>query len=241
MPKQLEKKALIALLEDDPDVTDIIRRTLNEFGFTTTTFLNATEFLREVGNAVPVLCIIDLNLPDADGLDVVDVIRREMSCGILILTSRISLAERVIGLERGADDYLLKPFDPRELVARVRSVLRRCQNEAGKKVRQTARFGDWTFNLWTNTLESSAGESHVLSVLEAETLYQFLNNPKRIISREKLSPYPDVGHLDRSIDVRISRLRSKLERDPHHPELIRTLYGEGYIFSADVTWMSDPD
>lgn len=108
---------LIALLEDDPHVTDIINRTLGDFGFRTVTFFNATDFWRDVGQHAPVLCIIDLNLPDADGIDVVDGIRGQMSCGILILTGRDSLSERVRGLECGADDYIVKPFEPRELVA----------------------------------------------------------------------------------------------------------------------------
>ncbi len=232
---------LIALLEDDPHVTDIINRTLGDFGFRTVTFFNATDFWRDVGQHAPVLCIIDLNLPDADGIDVVDGIRGQMSCGILILTGRDSLSERVRGLECGADDYIVKPFEPRELVARVRSILRRCQMDTAKRIRRMARFREWAFDVWTNTLESSSGERYVLSVLESETLRHFLHNPKRIVSREKLSSYPDVGHLDRTVDVRISRLRSKLERDPHHPDLIRTVYGVGYVLAAEVEWTSEAD
>jgi DNA-binding response OmpR family regulator len=231
--------ALVALLEDEPQVATIIQRTLTDFGFRTVVYPNANHFLSDIVRQRPALCIVDLNLPDADGIEVVEKVKNGMSCGILILTSRISLDERVQGLECGADDYITKPFDPRELVARVRSVLRRCQSAVVLKVRQVACFGDWTFNFWTNTLLSNSGIKHVLSVNESEVLIQFLSNPKRIIAREKLSPIPDSGHLDRTIDVRISRLRNTLEIDPHKPSLIQTIYGTGYIFTADVMWKTE--
>lgn len=228
--------ALVALLEDEPQVARIVQRTLTDFGFRTVVYATASHFMGNVARLGPAVCVVDLNLPDADGIDVIKKVRNGMSCGIVVLTSRIGLDDRVQGLECGADDYLVKPFDPRELVARVRSVLRRCRGEVAVKARQVACFGEWRFNFWTNSLVSKSGTKHLLSVKESETLAQFLSNPKRIIMRARLSFFPDSGHLDRTIDVRISRLRRKLEVDPHHPELIRTIYGTGYMFSADVSW-----
>lgn len=238
---KITESSLIAVLEDDPQVARIIDRALVEFGFRTKLYPNSVRFLNEVANLAPSLCVVDLYLPDMDGIEVIDRLRETYSCGILILTSRIGVDECVEGLEHGADDYVVKPFDTRELVARVRSVLRRCRVNLELKARRIACFGEWTFNIWTNSLSSASGQSHELSVQEAETLFQFLSNPKRVISRDKLSPIPDAGHFDRTIDVRISRLRGKLEANPHTPELIRTIYGLGYVFTADVTWKTELD
>ncbi|MDP3440495.1 MAG: winged helix-turn-helix domain-containing protein, partial [Azonexus sp.] len=132
-----------------------------------------------------------------------------------------------------------KPFEPRELVARVRSILRRRESAQNSPARQIAEFSGWRFNLSNNTLHAANGEEHQLSTSEAELLKVFVNNPNRILQREQLMGTRDVSPTDRSIDVRISRLRRKLEPDAACPALIKTVYGAGYLFLATVNWKNE--
>ena len=229
---------LIAIVEDDPDVARVIAQTLGDFGFRTQWCRSAGELLRRLRALAPELCIIDLGLPDMDGIEAMQRIRAQSPCGIMILTGRAHVSDRVMGLELGADDYMLKPFEPRELVARVRSILRRREN-VEQAPRQVAEFAGWRFNLGNNTLHAPKGDEHLLSTSEAELLQVFVSNPNRILARDKLMGGRDVAPTDRSIDVRISRLRRKLEPDPQGPTFIKTVYGAGYLFLATVNWSGD--
>ena len=230
-----EHAKLIAIVEDDPDVARIIEQSLKDFGFRTACCRSGGELLRRLRSLAPDLCIIDLGLPDMDGIEAMQRVRAVTSCGILILTGRAHVSDRVMGLELGADDYVLKPFEPRELVARVRSILRRREAAALPQM-QVAEFGGWRFNLANNSLQAPGGEEHLLSTSEAELLKVFVSNPNRILQREKLMGTRDLAPTDRSIDVRISRLRRKLEPDPQSPAFIKTVYGAGYLFMATVEW-----
>lgn len=229
---------LIAIVEDDPDVARIIEQSLKDFGFRTAWCRSGGELLRRLRSLAPDLCIIDLGLPDMDGIEAMQRVRPVSSCGILILTGRAHVSDRVMGLELGADDYVLKPFEPRELVARVRSILRRRETAALPQM-QVAEFGGWRFNLANNSLQAPGGEEHLLSTSEAELLKVFVSNPNRILQREKLMGTRDLAPTDRSIDVRISRLRRKLEPDPQSPAFIKTVYGAGYLFMANVEWSNN--
>ena len=235
MESNSEAGKLIAIVEDDPDVARTIEQVLGDFGFRTVWCRNAGELLRRLRQTAPDLCIVDLGLPDMDGLEVMQRVRAQSPCGILILTGRAHVSDRVMGLELGADDYVLKPFEPRELVARVRSILRRREQLADESS-QLAEFAGWCFNLGNNTLQGGDGEEHVLSTAEADLLRVFVRNPNRILQREQLMGKRDLQPTDRSIDVRISRLRRKLEPDPQNPALIKTVYGAGYLFLATVSW-----
>ena len=156
--------------------------------------------------------------------------------GVIILSGRNSLPDKVLGLELGADDYISKPFDPRELVARVKSIIRRLiTTESPITALNTASFGDWTFEQSTLTLGNSKGDSFMLSAAESEILMILLNAPRQILSRERLLS-EDATSFDRSIDVRMSRLRKKIEQDHKNPKIIKTVYGAGYIFTLEVTW-----
>ncbi len=235
--RDIEPAHLVAIVEDDPDVAKIIEQVLADFGFRTVWCRSGTDLLRRLRTLAPDLCIIDLGLPDMDGLEAMQRVRAQSSCGILILTGRAHVSDRVMGLELGADDYVLKPFEPRELVARVRSILRRREgNEAPN--RQIAEFAGWQFNLGNNTLTSPNGAEHALSMAETELLKVFVSNPNRILQREKLMGTRDLAPNDRAIDVRISRLRRKLEPDEQSPSFIKTVYGAGYLFLASVTWIT---
>ncbi|KAB2921858.1 MAG: response regulator transcription factor [Dechloromonas sp.] len=236
--KDPDSGKLILLVEDDPDVARIIEQVLGDFGFQTVWCRSGTDLLRRLRTLSPDLCIVDLGLPDMDGLEAMQRLRLQSTCGILILTGRAHVSDRVMGLELGADDYVLKPFEPRELVARVRSILRRRESTGGAGNYDLAEFAGWQFNLANNTLLAPDGESQVLSTAEAELLGIFVRNPNRILQREKLMGTRDLNPSDRAIDVRISRLRRKLEPAPHSPALIKTVYGAGYLFMATVHWLS---
>jgi len=238
--KETDSQKLILIVEDDPDVARIIEQVLGDFGFRTVWCRSAGDLMRRLRSLAPDLCIIDLGLPDMDGLEVMQRVRSQSGCGIVILTGRAHVSDRVMGLELGADDYVLKPFEPRELVARVRSILRRRESSASSPSRQVAEFSGWRFNLGNNTLTAPNGEEHVLSTSEAELLKVFVSNPNRILQREQLMGSRDVSPTDRSIDVRISRLRRKLEPDAESPAFIKTVYGAGYLFLASVNWPTEP-
>ena len=240
--KESDANKLIIIVEDDPDVARIIEQVLKDFSFRTVWCRSAGDLLRRLRSLTPDMCIIDLGLPDMDGLEVMQRVRAQSGCGILILTGRAHVSDRVMGLELGADDYMLKPFEPRELVARVRSIVRRREGTETSP-RQIAEFAGWRFNLGNNTLTGPGGDEQALSTAETELLKVFVSNPNRILQREKLMGTRDLAPNDRAIDVRISRLRRKLEPDPQSPAFIKTVYGAGYLFLATVNWSggANPD
>ena len=226
----------IYVLDDDPDICRLVSRTLREFAFEVTECHTAAALRRLLQERVPDLCIVDLGLPDADGMDVVRELQARHACGVMVLTGRGYLSDRVMGLELGADDYVVKPFEPRELVARVRSILRRRDqsNTASPAHSQVAELGGWRFLADSNTLSSPGGQEWTLCAGESAMLLHFLQHPNRILDREQLCGDRDLSALDRGVDVRVSRLRRKLESDPQHPTTIRTVYGAGYLLAAEV-------
>jgi len=234
-----ETPATIYLVEDEPEVARIVAKVLGDFGYQAEWFRSGAELMRRVKATPPDLCIVDLGLPDMDGMDLIRQLRGDHGCGVLILTGRGYTADRVMGLELGADDYIVKPFEPRELIARIRSILRRCERpteNAPAAARRVAEFSGWRFDAGNNALYAPNAEEFCLSTAEAQLLQLFLERPNRILTREQLLGERDISPFDRSIDVRISRLRRKLETDPHNPKIIKTVYGAGYLFSTTVTW-----
>jgi two-component system OmpR family response regulator len=231
--------SLIFVVEDDPDVARLVLATLKEFGFNSEGFQTGASALRRMQTETPDLCIVDLGLPDMDGLDLLRRITALSSAGVLILTGRGHAADRVMGLELGGDDYVVKPFEPRELVARVRSILRRraaVPGSASGRQRRYASFLGWRIDCAANVLRAADGSEHLLGTAETQVLRCFVERPHQILTREQLVGSRDLLPSDRSIDVRISRLRRKIERVPHDPTIIKTVYGAGYLFAADVSW-----
>ncbi len=230
---------LIFVVEDDDAITKLVVAALHEFGFATDAFRTGAALLRRLQTEQPELCIVDLGLPDMDGIELVRQVAAVSSSGVLILTGRGHTFDRVMGLELGADDYMVKPFEPRELVARVRSILRRRAGGGGSAPgpqRRHARFLGWSLDCAANVLRASDGSEHVLGTAETQVLRAFVDRPNQILTREQLVGQRDLSPLDRSIDVRISRLRRKLESDPQNPKIIKTVYGAGYMLCATVTW-----
>lgn len=237
---QPEGARCIYVLDDDVDICRLVCVTLREFGFEASEFHTSAAFQRLLLVRIPDLCIVDLGLPDADGMDVVRDLQTRCACGVIVLTGRGYLSDRVMGLELGADDYVVKPFEPRELVARARSVLRRQDKSRSSQMQvrsQHAEFGGWRFRVDSNSLVSPSGQEWTLSAGEARMLLLFLQRPNRILTREQLCGDRDLSALDRGVDVRVSRLRRKLESDPQSPNTIRTIYGAGYLLATEVRWL----
>jgi two-component system OmpR family response regulator len=227
----------IYVIEDEEAVARLVMRSFAEFGFAVEWFRDGGSVLRRLKVQRPDLCIVDLGLPDMDGIDLVRQIGQQSECGLLILTGRAHMIDRVMGLELGGDDYVVKPFESRELVARVRSILRRrgASHQPSDRLRY-AQFAGWTFDCSANTLSGPDGAEHVLGVAETKVLRAFMQRPHQILNREQLLDQRELSPTDRTIDVRISRIRRKLEIDAQNPKIIKTVYGAGYMLMAVVTW-----
>lgn len=236
---ETRKPELIHVVEDDPAIARLIADTLAKFGFQAELFRTAEAFFHALRHRVPELVVLDLGLPDMDGMMVLQQLRRKHTCGLLVVTGRADTHDRVMGLELGADDYVVKPFEPRELIARVRSILRRYPGHAllpADATHKVAEFVGWRFEPGSNTLTCPDGHQETLSTAEAQLLGVLLAHPNQILTREQLLDGRDVSALDRSIDLRISRLRRRFEENPQHAKLIKTVYGAGYLLAATVTW-----
>lgn len=228
---------LVSILDDEPAIRSILSEALEEAGFRTRCFGRATEFEASLKTAPPDVCLVDLSLPDKDGLALVHRLALEQGSVVIIISGRAQVQDRITGLELGADDYIIKPFDPSEVVARVRARLRR--DAQSDDVGDVASFGQWTADFNRYTLIDDSGAETAFSHAEGEVLRLFLMRPRRLISRDNMQE--SLGgtsgeSFDRAIDVRISRLRTKLREDPKNPALIKTIYGAGYIFLSDVHW-----
>jgi len=189
---------------------------------------------------VPDLIVLDLNMPEEDGLSIVRAVKQSTDVPIIMLTATASAIDRVVGLELGADDYLAKPCELRELLARIRSVLRRMSTMAPESRTSSAskpiRFGTKWLDVEAQILRDENGNEHPLASSEFALLKAFAQNPKRVLSRERLldlAEARDREAFDRAIDVRITRIRKKIEPDPTRPSVIRTVRGAGYLFSPD--------
>ncbi|WP_136442937.1 response regulator transcription factor [Pacificoceanicola onchidii] len=228
--------ALVTILDDEPAIREMLSEALTDAGYRTMTFGRATEFEAALRRTTPDICLVDLGLPDRDGLSLVHRLALEQGACVIIISGRAQVQDRITGLELGADDYIIKPFDPSEVVARVRARLR------GPKRTETgtvARFNGWTAHFDRFALEDAEGTETPFSQAEGEVLRLFLESPKRLISRAHMQETLGGAageSFDRAMDVRISRLRTKLREDPKNPRLIKTIYGAGYIFLGDVHW-----
>ena len=232
----MNSPAKIVLVEDEAFQRQVIAECLAQHGLRPTTFASGQELKRLAQHAMPDVALLDVHLNEAeDGFALARWLRsRSARVGILMLTAAGDTIDRVVGLESGADDYVAKPFEPRELVARVKALLRRAMAAAPPPPRLTeVRVGAAMLDLQRRTLTLADGSPDSLSASEFELLRLFVENPNRPLSRDWL--LESVAHreaeaFDRAIDNRVMRLRRKLERDPAKPEVIRSVRGVGYMF-----------
>jgi two-component system, OmpR family, response regulator len=235
----------IVVVDDEASTRDMVGEYLGTHGFQVS-LCDGGPSLRELLKKTSAdLIVLDLNMPEEDGLSIVRDLKQHTPVPVIMLTATASPIDRVVGLELGADDYLAKPCELRELVARIRSVLRRSQTAAqaapagaadAKPAVRTVRFGTKWLDLDAHLLRDDEGNEHPLTTSEFTLLKAFADNPKRVLSRERLldlAEARDREAFDRAIDVRITRIRKKIEPDPAHPSVIRTVRGAGYLFSPD--------
>ena len=229
---------LILIVDDDKALRDLLQRYLGEQGFSTAAVGDGESMKNWLEDHAPDLVVIDLMLPGEDGLSLTRYLRASTSLPVLILSAKGEDIDRIIGLEIGADDYLSKPFNPRELVARIRAVLRRNSQppeeaEHNDTDKTQYRFGPYILNLRDYSLQRD-GEEISLTNGEFTLLALLVQHPGHVLTRDHLIDLLkgyDRSPFDRSIDVRITRLRHKIEADPKHPRYIRTIWGKGYLFS----------
>ena len=222
----------VLVVDDDVKTVELVKLYLNRDGYKVLTAYNGTDALRLAREGHPDLIVLDLMLPGIDGLNVCRTLRDESDVPIIMLTAKTTEDDRLTGLDLGADDYVPKPFSPKELAARVRAVLRRLPGESIQRGPEEVRHGKLTVN-FPKYEASLAGRPLNLSPIEFKLLGALVREPERVFSRaeliEKALGY-DFEGFDRTIDVHILNLRRKLEPDPNHPRYIRTVYGVGYKF-----------
>jgi DNA-binding response OmpR family regulator len=231
----------ILIVDDDPDIRELVSEYLAGHDMRVSSAESGAAMFACFDREAIDLVLLDLKLPGEDGMRLARELRERATVPIVLLTGRNEEADRVMGLELGADDYVTKPFSPRELLARVRAVLRRYQVQATlperDNTRRAFRFAGWELNLRTRRLSAPAGDSVELSNGEFSLLVALCRAPRRVLSRDQLlsmSRLHEAEVYDRTIDVQIRRLRLKLEADAGNPALILTERGAGYLLAADV-------
>ena len=231
----------ILVIEDDPKTGDYLKKGLRESGYAVDLARTGTDGLHMALEHAYDLVVLDVMLPGPSGLDLCRRLRARSQVPVIMLTARGEETDRVLGLELGADDYVAKPFGPRELVARVRAVLRRSMGDPAEPARASRRlsFAGWSLDLKARELFSPAGVAVDLSGAEYDLLLAFLEHPQRVLTREQLMEVAKrrmgVEGSERAVDVQVSRLRRKIEPDDGSPALIKTVRGSGYILVAGVT------
>jgi two-component system phosphate regulon response regulator OmpR len=230
--------ANLLVVDDDADLRRMLVEYLGAHDYHVEAAANGTEMREHLARAVPDVVLLDVGLPGEDGLSLARWLRERHAVGIIMVTAADGVVDRVVGLEVGADDYIAKPFDPRELRARLKSVLRRLKGgEAAAPVaaasRSRVRIGRCALDLDSRQLFGPDGADISITAMEFDLLKAFVDNPNRVLSRDRLLTLTrnrEWEPFDRSIDIRIARLRRKIEADPDNPLAIRTVRGAGYMF-----------
>ena len=237
----MQKVPHILIVDDHREIRDLVSRALTKEGFRISVAADGRAMRKVLSDGRIDLILLDLMLPGEDGLSLCRSVRAESKVPIIMLTAKGEEVDRVIGLELGADDYLPKPFGTRELVARIKAVLRRGNDEtaiAGAVRPKRYRFDRWTLDAGVRELVRDDGVTVPLSTGEYDLLIVLVQRPQRVLSRDQLLDLARgraANALDRSIDTQISRLRKKLERDPGDPKIIKTVWGGGYMFTPMVS------
>lgn len=240
----MDDRTHILIVDDEQDICTLVAQYLSDEGYQVSVAHDGAEMRAVIARDPVDLVLLDIVLPNEDGLSIARQLRVENpNVGIIMLTGRGDTIDRIVGLEMGADDYLAKPFHLRELLARVKSVMRRAESvpaegpppAEGESSR--LRFAGWEFDLHTRELVSPDSEPVRLTSGEFDLLKVFVTHPNQVMSRDRLLDLTrgrEAGPFDRTIDVQVGRLRRKLGDDPHQPQLVKTLRSGGYIFVAPV-------
>lgn len=236
----MNDKPHVLVVDDHKDIRETLAKFLGEHGFRVSTAPDGKAMRRVLDNSRIDLIVLDLMLPGEDGLTLCRELRAKSNIPVVMLTAMGEETDRVVGLEMGADDYVPKPFSPRELLARVRAVLRRAQSlpeQARTPDEPIAHFEGWKFNAARRELETEDGTVVPLSTGEFNLLQVFVQHPGRVLSRDlllDLTQGREAAPFDRSIDTQVSRLRRKIEVDPRDPQIIKTVWGGGYVFTPQL-------
>jgi two-component system OmpR family response regulator len=240
----MESSPHLLIVDDDREIRELLSRFLRKHGFRVSVAVDGREMRKALADRAIDLVVLDLMLPGEDGLSLCRRLRSDSNLPVIMLTAMGEEIDRIVGLEMGADDYLAKPFNPRELLARIKAVLRRvgaslahAGEVAGQEAAMRVRFDGWTLDLSKRELISPSGVLVPMSGGEFALLAAFVAHPQRVLSRDQLLDFArgrDAQPFDRSIDVQVSRLRRKIESDPREPALIKTVRGGGYLFAAKV-------
>lgn len=225
-------KKTILIIDDDEKLNRLLKDYLSNYGFSVQSAAHPEEGMKKIKTLLPQLIILDVMLPGMNGFEVCKQIRRSHSIPILMLTARGEVTDRIVGLELGADDYLAKPFEPRELVARIQSILRRTSNST---VTPKRRFGSLLIDFQKRTVLLNK-EPVDLTTMEFQALSLLANNAGVVMSRDQIMDALrgiEYEAFDRSVDIIMSRLRSKLLDDPKSPSFIKTVWGTGYVFIVE--------
>jgi len=231
----------IAVVDDEIDITMLLGRYLQSQGFRVSQLQDGAALLRLMATDPPQLVLLDLGLPGEDGFSIARQLRERWQCGLVIVTGRGDAVDKVVGLEVGADDYVTKPFDLRELLARIKAVLRRtvaAPEQAGGGARPKHRFAGWELDVAARRLLDAERREVALTSGEFDLLATFVEHAGRVLSRDFLLEQTrgrEAAPFDRTIDVQVGRLRKKLENDPEDPQIIKSVRGAGYILVAPVT------
>lgn len=228
----------VLVVEDDREISALVARYLRAADVRVTLAPDGREMDRVLAEAAVDLVVLDLMLPGEDGLAICRRLRRRGRIPIVMLTAKADEIDRIVGLETGADDYLVKPFNPRELLARIRAVLRRCESgDDGAAETRHYDFAGHRLDVLARRLVNAEGAEVALTGAEWDLLQVMIERPGRVLSRDRLLDLTQgrtAGPFERSIDILISRIRRKIELDPHRPEIIKTVRSGGYLFAATV-------
>jgi len=236
----MEETPHILVVDDHRDIRDLLAKYLAQHEMRVTVADGGAAMKKALKTSAVDLVVLDVMMPGEDGLSLCRHLRATSALPVILLTARAEDTDRVVGLEIGADDYVTKPFNPRELVARIKAVLRRAQSLPPERAPLDAkqiRFDRWILDVNRRELLDEEGVATPLSTADFKLLSAFLNHPRRTLSREQLLDLTSgrsAQVFDRSIDNQVSRLRKKLEADPKKPALIKTVWGGGYVLAAEV-------
>lgn len=228
----------VLVVEDDREVRSMLVEYLSEHGYDVLQADDGSAMRAEIERHLPDVVLLDVRLPGEDGLTLARYLRERYDVGIIMVTAAREVIDRVVGLEMGADDYVTKPFDPRELLARVKSVMRRMQAKpaaapSGASASRRVAVGRCQLDLASHQLFDGDGQEVPLTTMEYDLLKVFVEHPNKVLTRDQILTFTrnrEWEPFDRSIDIRIARLRRKIEPDPEKPQAIRTIRGSGYMF-----------